>query len=229
MLTAIYIISIVLVFITIILIVVLFNLKSLRTELTDLRISVAKNKLPEGYLDKEKMINQFLLDQAKDKPVQSNTQLFLTDEVMNFIFDQEKEMYVYLHYTKLEIVANRILETGFQFKESFHKTAINITKDPTLIMHNHLSYKYYGKYIMIICLPVKDVEALYEKLEHTEAKRVVVENLISEKVENTDNEDIYLLPSKYVKGYINYESEEIVANQNYSPEINVDDFIKRQN
>jgi len=152
----------------------------------------------------------------------------LEENSINFILDNEKDMVLYIHYTKEEEDAKSILEDGFKFVESFYKTAIQVSKDILDITIKHNSRKYYGDFIILICISNDIVNYYSMEIEKAGIKNYTYENILTKtppsKNENSDL--LYLLPSQYIKGYINYRTGKIVKNPAFDPWFNSPAFTK---
>ncbi len=137
--------------------------------------------------------------------------------VLNFILEYEKEAKIYLHYTKFRENAENILREGFKFAESFYKTAFSVTSDRLDLIIKHNSKKYYGNYIIIICISERIIKYYNSKIIMLGLKNCHYENILTEKPpeKNENAEIIYTLPSKYIKGIINYHTGEIIKNPEF--------------
>jgi hypothetical protein len=141
------------------------------------------------------------------------------EKTLSFILDSEKYSKIYIHYTKDENDAKSILKQGFKFIDSFHKTALSITSDRLDLMIKHNSRKYFGDFIIIICISIDIVKHYSMELEKTEIKNYHFENVLTESAPViNDNSDLeYLLPLQYIKGYINHRTGEIITNPDFNP------------
>ena len=72
---------------------------------------------------------------------------FFEEPIMKFLFANEDDSKIFVHYTKDETVAKRIFEDGFIFIDSFEKTVEQIINDNVDLTYKHNIRKYYGKYI----------------------------------------------------------------------------------
>lgn len=141
------------------------------------------------------------------------------DDIVEFIFGTGKDSRTYIHYTMDDEVAKKIMNEGFRFVESFYKTALPISNDKLDLMIKHNNKKYYGDFIILICISNEIVKYYSSELENSGIKDYSFENVLTEispeKNENSDN--VFLLPSKFVKGYVNYRTGEIVQNPAFDP------------
>lgn len=144
----------------------------------------------------------------------------LSENVMRFIFENEKERITYIHYTREENIARTILVEGFRFVESFYKTAEHITNDKLDLIYKHSMHKYYGKYIVVISVSRQLYEYYEKELRNMSKQSAQVEQILTELSPTLDenNDQIYRFPPQFIKGYINYISGEIVNNPVYNPD-----------
>lgn len=156
------------------------------------------------------------------------TDILLEESSMDFIFENDKDIVTYMHYTKEEAVAKSIIKEGFKFTDSFYKTALPVSKDKLDIIIKHNSRKYYGEYLVIICISNDIVNFYSMELEKAGIKNYSFENVLTETPPSkNDNSDfVYKLSSQFIKGYINHRTGEIVKNPLYDPYYNSPSFMK---
>lgn len=143
----------------------------------------------------------------------------LHDNILNYLIEN-KNCRTFVHYTKGSDTAQKIIDEGFRFAISFHKTAEPISTDQIDLIYKHNLHKYFGNYIIVICIS-RDVYKSYEnELNKLDQTNVNVEQVLTESdpVLDENNDEIYTLPKQYVKGYLNYESGEIVHNPDFNPD-----------
>jgi hypothetical protein len=141
------------------------------------------------------------------------------EKSLNFILSNEKDSKIYIHYTKDESDAKSILRQGFRFVDSFYKTALPITNDKLDLLIKHNNRKYFGDYIIVICISDKIVKQYSEEVEKANIRNYSFENVLTESppVRN-DNSDLeYLLPRQFIKGYLNHQTGETVVNPEFNP------------
>jgi hypothetical protein len=131
-----------------------------------------------------------------------------------------------LHYTKSEKVARQIFEEGFRFSQSFYKTTELARNDEIELVYKHNQRKAYGKYIIVISI-AKDIYYSYKK-EADKYPDVHVEEILSSTGPFLDenNEVTHVLSKFYVKGFVNYESGEIVRNPVFNAKYDSETFKK---
>ncbi|HPT22550.1 MAG TPA: hypothetical protein PLR88_11440 [Bacteroidales bacterium] len=152
----------------------------------------------------------------------------LEGKTFNFILENVRNLKIYIHYTRDEANARKILYEGFMFADSFYKTALPVTKDKLDLTIKHNSRKLYGDYLIVICIS-NDVANFYSmELEKTGIKNYVFENILTETPPSLDdNSDlVYKLPHQFIKGYINHRTGEIVKNQDFDAWYNSPSFMK---
>jgi hypothetical protein len=157
----------------------------------------------------------------------SDDKLF-EDKLLNFIIDKETNKRTYIHYTMDEQVALNILSEGFRFADSFYKTALPVSNDRLDLLIKHNNKKYYGDYIIVICIANEIVSFYSEAIENEGIKDYSFENILTEAppFRNENSEMIYLLPSPYIKGYINYRTGEVISNPIFKPGFSSPAFIE---
>ncbi len=153
---------------------------------------------------------------------------FLRPEVQDFIFNNQENNHVFLHYTPDEKTAQEIVKEGLHFT-AFDKTTVKTYKDFVNINYNHQLRKPFGKYIIVIGINF----ALYDKylklINAAENKYLKVEEVLSsEKSYNQElDEEVYTLHPKFIKGYLNYQTGELVENPAFDSSFDCEMFLNR--
>lgn len=153
---------------------------------------------------------------------------FLNPDIQSFIFEEEKDSLIFLHYTYEKEVAEKIINTGFNFSVAFDKTTTSMYNDPIDINYNHLVRKPFGKFVIVICIS-KEIYHKYSKLVSKSGNRYLkVEEILSEKPvsKNELSEDVYTLNRKFIKGFFNYTTGEIISNKEFNSKYDSDQFQK---
>lgn len=152
----------------------------------------------------------------------------LDDSTTSFILENEKDSKIFIHYTREEADANSILKEGFRFADSFYKTALPVSKDKLDLITKHNRRKSFGDYLIIICISNDIVNFYSLELEKAGIKNHSFENILTEtSTSRNDNSDtVYVLSSRFIKGYVNHHTGEIVKNPEFDPWYNSPDFIK---
>jgi hypothetical protein len=152
----------------------------------------------------------------------------LEKDTIDFIFENYTEMKTYMHYTMEESDAKNILSNGFRFADSFYKTALPVTKDNLDLKIKHDSRKFFGDYLVIICISNDIVNYYSMEIGKADIKNHSFENILTElPPSGNDNSDlIYQLSNKFIKGYVNHKTGEIVKNPDFDPWYNSPAFEK---
>jgi len=124
------------------------------------------------------------------------------DVLLDFI-NETSDVKTYLHTTKEEETCKTIMEEGYQFS-SFHKTTDEIINDMASLDYKMLLREAYGNYTVIMQVNF-DIKGDYTNLT------------IKEPFTDEEGDLIYTLSPRYVKGYFNRKSGEIVKNPNFDP------------
>ena len=107
------------------------------------------------------------------------TEKILEDNTIDFIIKNEKDTVAFMHYTKEEEVAKSIIKNGFKFVNSFYKTALPVSSDRLDIIIKHNSRKYYGEFLILICIS-NDIANFYSlELEKAGIKDFSYENILT--------------------------------------------------
>jgi hypothetical protein len=153
---------------------------------------------------------------------------FLDDNTLKFILENGKNIKNYIHYTRDEKDARNILRSGFDFVDSFYKTALPVTKDKLDLKMKHNSRKMYGEFIVVICISTDLAYFYTSEIEKAGIKNYSFENVLTEippsKNENSDL--VYQLAPQFIKGYVNHKTGLIVTNPFFDPAYNSPGFLK---
>ena len=154
-----------------------------------------------------------------------NEKLF-EEKQLNYLFEKVNDSKTYIHYTKDENDAISILTNGFRFVDTFYKTALPITNDKLDLIVKHNSRKYYGDYIIIISISNKVISKYTSDARKAGIASFNIENILTEgQAQRNENSDlVFVLPNKFIKGYINHMTGEIIDNPEFNPEYFSTDF-----
>ena len=152
----------------------------------------------------------------------------LEESTIKFMLENDKDLRIYMHYTKDESAARSILQDGFKFADSFYKTALPVSRDKLDMMIKHNSRKFFGEYLIIISISNDVVNFYSMELEKAGTKNFLFENILTEEppVRNDNSDLVYQLASQFVKGYINLRTGEIITNTGFDPWYNSPNFMK---
>lgn len=142
----------------------------------------------------------------------------LDKKISNFLFENDKDIKLFLHYTSRKEVADKIMQDGFKFVNSFYKTAEYIYNDELYLVHRHHEHKQYGHFVIVICIHKETYEKYSDELGKIKAKNISVEQILTEKAPITDenSDEIYLLPKQFIKGYFDYTDGTITENNEFN-------------
>ena len=148
------------------------------------------------------------------------------EPVMKFLFGNEKDSKIFVHYTKDETIARKIFDGGFMFVDSFEKTAEQIINDSVDLTYKHNIRKYYGKYIIIICISNDIYNRYDDELKQISKQNTQVEQILTDipSCFNDNMDEVFTLSKHYIKGFVNYETGEILSNPNFDPDYNSTSF-----
>lgn len=141
------------------------------------------------------------------------------ENVMKFIFANDNDSKIFVHYTKEENVAKKIMADGFIFVDSFEKTVEQVINDSVDLTYKHNIRKYYGKYIIVICIS-NDIYNRYDhELKERDKSNVQVEQVLTEipSCFNDNQDEVFTLSKRFIKGYVNYETGEVHFNPIFNP------------
>jgi hypothetical protein len=149
------------------------------------------------------------------------------DETLSYILDNVGDTNIFIHYTKDEKDAKSILTSGFRFVDTFYKTALPVTDDKLDLIMKHNTRKYFGDYLIVICISNKIIENYSSELVNAGIKNSFIENILTESPpsRNENSDLVYLLPKQFIKGYINHATGEIVKNPDFNPDYNSASFM----
>jgi len=186
-----------------------------------------KNFLIKSYLNKSKKNNKInerqdilgFLENLKNPDYKGTVtkDKMLDRQFSKFLFENDQEIKLFLHYTAQEDIAEKIIREGFKFANSFYKTAEYIYNDELFLIHRHHEHKQYGQYVIVICISNNLYNHYSKELSKRKAKNIAVEQILTEKPSYIDDnsDEIFILPEQYIKGYFNYLDGSIVKNPEF--------------
>jgi hypothetical protein len=148
------------------------------------------------------------------------------ESVIKFLFASDKDSKIFVHYTKDENIHKKIFEEGFIFVDSFEKTAEQIINDSVDLTYKHNVRKYYGKYIIVICISNNIYNHYDNELKQINKQNTQVEQILTDIAPcfNDNMDEVFTLSNHFIKGYVNYETGEIVSNPNFNSNYNSEIF-----
>ena len=187
---------------------------------------IEKLNIQDKKSEKEEVIRILSKLQVGDLAKLITKDNFFSDKIRDYIFEGSGDKKLFMHYTQEENIAEKIMKEGFRFTYSFYKTADMISEDKLDLIYKHNRNKYYGKYVVIISISNRIYDYYSEGLKETQSPGVVVEQILTEKAPflNEDEDVVFTLSNKFLKGFFNYETERIIPNPEYDPDFNADVF-----
>ena len=196
-------------------------------------IAANDNKF-EGECDFTKLdllFGKFMAFVGETETVSFEGDHFLKEHIQKFIFEDERDAFIFLHYTPEKSSAENIIQSGFRFSVAFDKTTVGIQNETTVINYNHIIRKPFGKYVVVICIS-KNVYSKYSELiANSNDKYLKVEEVLTESLPFDDefSEKTHTLHHKFIKGYINYTNGQIIKNPDYDHCFDSEQFIEQLN
>ncbi len=160
----------------------------------------------------------FLISRLKTYPHDSiiKPNRLFDPEVQVFLFRDIDSDMIFVHYTKTQDIAETICREGFQFAESFYKTAEPIINDKLDLGYKHNLRKQYGDFVVVISIAKQIYDKYTREIEQVNAILNVEQILSTLQPQLNENlDEVYLLPPQFIKGFINVETGEVVPNLNY--------------
>lgn len=181
--------------------------------------SLVKQQLSlQNFTSKEEI--DFLISKLKSFPYETllKPNKLLDRNAQDFLFSNFENEIIYIHYTRNQDIADSICREGFIFADSFYKTAEPVINDKLDLIYKHNLHKQFGNFVIALAF-AKDVYNKYTQLISSIKAVVNVEQIFSTLQPEPDdnNDEIYILPAQFVKGYINIETGEVVPNLNFKP------------
>jgi hypothetical protein len=155
---------------------------------------------------------------------------FWDEKIQEFMFENDHDQIIFLHYTFKKTSADNIIKTGFKFYD-FDKTALKANNYPTELNYNHNIRKQFGDFVVIICFSRKLYLNYLQLIDKASKVHTKVEEILCEKPSyiNEEQEMVSTLHHKFVKGYFNYYTKEIVKNPEFDPYFDSEKFSKNIN
>lgn len=194
-------------------------------------VSVVGNKFI-GQGDASKLV--LILEKFREtighgkKKSKFKTDQFFSSEIRNFIFEEDEDSKIFLHYTSEKRIAEKIIQEGFRFAASFDKTATEIKNDTIDLNYNHYLRKPFGDHVVVICVSKKLYRKYFNLLNQNSYTDIRVEELLCEAPYrmNDDMEKVFTIHKNFIKGYFNYYEGEITKNQTYNSAYDCPQFEK---
>ena len=150
----------------------------------------------------------------------------LSPQVKKFILPTDNQEN-YTHRTHSKEIADNILKKGFRFSNSFQKTTDEIIDDLVYLKYWDTLRKHYGEYIIIISFSKPIMSQLQIKVDSNFERPQVLSKIDAAHMKT--DEDIFTLPTQFIKGYIKRGNGEITVNPNFDPNFIPPDIEKNLN
>ncbi|MEQ8324663.1 MAG: hypothetical protein RIC15_09145 [Vicingaceae bacterium] len=151
----------------------------------------------------------------------------LNDEVRDFLFSGQDKVATYSHRTGSKEIAQKIVSEGFKFWDSFQKTSDEVINDMVYLRYWDSLRKHYGGYVVIIAIS----KELVQKIQASIHPKYETQQALSDKLDETDiensDENLFLLPRQYIKGFIDRENGNIKSNDAFDPFYEPEDIDQR--
>jgi hypothetical protein len=170
--------------------------------------------LSDAFNNGKKIDNQSLVERIIGyKKVYTNKPDIKSIELIsNFINEFFSSSRVFIHHTNDIEIARKIITEGFLYTDNFYKSTEELTSNEIDIIYKMQLYKYYGNYVIVICIP-------NHLFQQTKKEDINWDNDILEEIGVSEsyrqNDFNYKLPSKYIKGYIDLSNNQIVDNEGF--------------
>lgn len=156
----------------------------------------------------------------------------LSEEVKKFLFPGDEDVAMFSHRTVSREIADKIIEYGFKYYDSFQKTTDEIIDDIVYLTYWDTLRKQYGGHIVVIAINKKFLNRIQKEIQPKYEAQQVLSTSIRDDEKNNGDEMSYLLPRQFVKGHIDRKTGEIIVNIDYDPlytPIDLQDRIKKLN
>jgi hypothetical protein len=156
---------------------------------------------------------------------------FFSSAIRDFIFEEDENSKIFLHYTSEKRIAEKIVQEGFRFTSSFDKTATEIKNDTIDLNYNHYLRKPFGEHVIVICISKRLYRKYFNLLNQGIYVDIRVEELLCESPFriSEEQEKVFTIHKNFIKGYFNYYEGNIVKNQTYNSEYDCPQFEKNLN
>lgn len=139
-------------------------------------------------------------------------------ESLRNAISNDLEVVTFLHNTRDENIAKKIIETGFEFQSYLDYTTDVVTdKDPVTIKYFTIVRQAYGQYTMVIQIAKQLIEE-YSTLLHDSPHHFSELLTTKPPYEGPEEDLIYNLAPHFVKGYVNAESGNFYKNPSFNPQ-----------
>ena len=141
-------------------------------------------------------------------------------EILASILTDFNNCYFFLHNTKEQSVAERIMREGFIFENQLPHSSDRVNpNEPIEVTYFLFQRKDYGSYTIIIAIPkvIYDTYTQYSNIYDIGIEDVIT---ISEPFYGDNDELIYTISPKHLLGYFNNKTGEFFMNKIWDPDFN---------
>lgn len=148
--------------------------------------------------------------------------------IADFLVPKSELQVNFVHRTATRKTADKILEKGFKYTDSFQKTTDIISDDMVYLKYWNFVRKTYGPFLILISFSRALIDRFQTEINDANMSHVEVQQLLRETVpyQNSNNDFVYVLPAPFIKGYMDSETGEIILNPKFNPAYTSDIFEK---
>jgi hypothetical protein len=141
-------------------------------------------------------------------------------EILSEILTEFQDCYIFLHNTRNEEIAEKIINEGFLFESQLpHSTDRINPLENVEINYFFIQRKDYGSYTIVIAIP-KSTYSLYSEASEEFEKGIEEVITASEPYTGDNDESVYRLSPAHILGYFNSEKGEFIRNRSWDPAYN---------
>jgi hypothetical protein len=141
-------------------------------------------------------------------------------EILASILTEFNNCYFFLHNTKEQSVAERIMREGFIFENQLPHSSDRVNpNEPIEVTYFLFQRKDYGSYTIIIAIP----KAIYDTYtQYSNKQDIGIEDVltITEPFYGDNDELVYTISPKHLLGFFNNKTGEFFKNKIWDPEYN---------
>jgi hypothetical protein len=143
--------------------------------------------------------------------------------ISEYVGSESVSHYTFLHATFHRDTAHIIIQEGFKFEDSLYKTTHLVSADPVDIKYKVHLVKQHGNFIVIINIPKELYDFAVSQLS-SRGLSLQAESILSSPID--EGEMQFLLPSQFVRGFVNVITGEQVENESFMHEYLLDSWKK---
>ncbi len=124
----------------------------------------------------------------------------------------------FLHHTTSDNIAQKIIQGGFRYYDSFYKTTDEIIVDEVYLNYWFQLRRAYGSIAVVIIIDEKVLDKVNNLIKQKEASLVDNFAVLSEiRPEEFEDDYLFTLSHYYIRGYYNINQNEVVYNRTFNP------------